>query len=68
MLEDTGRFTREVVILGDDCPFDPVAEEALLYCASCGQQNVVGVSVDKDGGVIFQGFVCDHCGAWNGPE
>ena len=60
-------YTTTVMVRGDECPYDPEAEIAQMYCDKCGQPNEVPVYVDGDE-VSFQGFVCEHCGQYNAPE
>lgn len=60
-------FSQVVLINGVECDYDPVRQIALIYCNSCSERNEVEVFIEN-GGVIFQGFVCEKCGAWNPPE
>lgn len=64
---DGNGFTEVIVINGMDCDYDPERNLARIYCDSCSALNEVEVFVE-DGEVIFQGFVCEKCGAWNSPQ
>jgi transposase-like protein len=61
-------YTETVVINGEECDYDPAAQMARMYCDSCGQPNEVPAFREEDGSVDFQGFVCEHCGAFNAPR
>lgn len=60
-------FTQTVIVNGQECDYDPEREIALIYCSDCSELNEVTVYLEN-GEVVFQGFVCDKCGAWNPPE
>ncbi len=66
-MENGEGFTREVLINGMECAYDPERSLARIYCNSCSHLNEVEAYVEG-GEVIFQGFVCEKCGAWNAPE
>ncbi len=60
-------FTQVVLINGQECPYDPERELAQIYCDSCSALNEVQVFIEN-GEVVFQGFVCEKCNAWNAPQ
>lgn len=59
-------FTQVVIIKGQECAYDPERQIAQIYCEECSELNEVEVYIE-DGEVIFQGFVCEKCGAYNAP-
>lgn len=64
---DREGFSEVVVINGQECDYNPMREMALIYCNDCSELNEVSVYIEGEE-VVFQGFVCDKCGAWNPPE
>ena len=67
MVGDMDGFTEVVVIRGEECPYDPERHLARVLCANCSHTNEVEVWIEK-GEPVFQGFVCEKCGFWNGPQ
>lgn len=56
-----------VIICDMECPYDPETSIAQVLCNSCSATNEIEIDV-VDGEAVFQGFVCEKCGAWNGPD
>ncbi len=60
-------YTETIEIAGVECDYDPETHIALIYCSNCSERNEAEVWIE-DGQLQYAGFVCDKCGAFNGPE